>query len=117
MQITYEEFERHLKDVISITELSNALYELGRKYYRENRAGDFSLEFPDLAYNVVELLEKLTNDKYEWIDYWVCELECGTKAEEYGVKDEAGNPIPLKSISDLWNLLVAENERYKKECK
>ena len=111
MQINYEEFERHLKDVISITELSNDIYELGRKYYRENRVGDFSWEFPDLTYNVVELLEKLTNDKCGWIEYWVYELECGKKAEEYGVKDEAGNQIPLTSISDLWNILVAENER------
>lgn len=114
MQITYKEFEKHIKDVVSITELSNALSEIGNKYYRDNGSGEFVFEFPDLSYNVIQLLEMLTNDKQEWIEYWVYELRCGKKANEYDVTDSAGNPVPLATISELWNVLVAQ-ERYFKE--
>lgn len=107
MQITFEQFERHLKDVMLTMEMTNELYDLTEKYSRLRR-GDFDISFPSLIDNMIGLLATLTNDPDEWIEYWVYTLECGKRAEEYNITDENNNPIPLSSIEDLWNLLVSQ---------
>lgn len=105
MKITFEQFEKHLKDIAATLELQENILLLSRDY-NKTHMDEFQLWFPSLVDNVIKLLSSLTNDTGEWIEYWVYELECGKKAEKYNITDENDIPIPLSSIEDLWNLLI-----------
>lgn len=103
-QLTFEEFEKHIMAVIQIIELQDDLFAAGRKI----KGSEFSLSFPTLIDNVIELLGILLNDKYEWISYWMFELYCGSKYKDGMITDRNGENIRLKTIRDLWNLLKEE---------
>ena len=105
--INYEQFERHIKDILKITNFDDGLNEL-TKPFRESGEDFINISFPTLTSNVISLLEILTNDKNEWISYWIYELDCGKKYKEGCVVDANKKNIPLKTIKDLWNILINE---------
>lgn len=106
--ITYEEFERHILDIKAITEFREGLSELSRKFSRNNEE-DADFLFPTLVTNTIDLLAKITDDKFEWIDYFIFELDFGKLSDDFEIKDKDGNDIPLRTIKDLWNIL-SENK-------
>jgi hypothetical protein len=63
----------------------------------------------------IDLLKRLTNDvndegnEYSWIEYFIYELDFGKKYEE-GKVTSYGDNIRLKTSSDLYALLVNNNE-------
>lgn len=109
MNITYEEFENNLKDVVLTMELCDDLYHLADKYNKLH-SGGYEFSFPSLADNIIKLLAIMTGDEQEWIYYWVYDLNCGKDSDKYRVTDKNGNIIPLTSIQNLWNLLVEQAE-------
>jgi len=54
---------------------------------------------------MIKLLQELTNDENDWIDYYIWELEFGDKYKDGCVKINNEN-IPLRKSEDLWNLIV-----------
>jgi hypothetical protein len=54
---------------------------------------------------VVEALGASLNDKDDWIAYWLYELNCGKNAKNGTVKDKNGKNIPIKTLSDLYDLM------------
>lgn len=54
---------------------------------------------------IVSLLTIAMNDKYNWISYWLYDLDCGNKARPNTVKEKTGKNIPCKTIKDLYNLI------------
>ena len=54
---------------------------------------------------MIKLLQELTNDENEWINYFIWELEFGDKYKDGCVKIDNEN-IPLRTSEDLWNLIV-----------
>jgi len=65
-----------------------------------------------LVYSIVELLVDHFKDKSEWISYWIWELGFGEKYVDGSVTldDEI---VPLKTIEDLYNVLVDDYEEAK----
>lgn len=63
---------------------------------------------------VIDLLEFIFNDKNQWIQYWTLELDFGERYEDGDVKGSDGCIIPLKTVDDLYNLLI-ENMKESKE--
>ena len=57
---------------------------------------------------LIYLLKSTMKDSYEWIEYWLYELDCGRKYRPSSAKDADGKPIKLKTISDLYALLKKE---------
>ena len=53
----------------------------------------------------IKLLEELTNDKNEWIQYFIFEKDFGKNYKAGDVFDEEGKEIPLAKKTDLWRLL------------
>lgn len=105
--ITFEQFSKILAAISDMNELQDGLLDCINKYNKkQNEYGD--LYIPSLEDQVVELLKVMFNDKDDWISYWIYELEFGRKADKYTVADENGNNIPLKTIEDLWNLLLED---------
>jgi hypothetical protein len=61
---------------------------------------------------LLNLLKSTMKDTYEWIEYWICELECGKKYRTGSVTYD-GKPIKLKTIADLYALLKKEYKNKK----
>ena len=61
---------------------------------------------------LLNLLKSTMKDAYEWIEYWLYELECGAKYRAGSVTQD-GKPIKLKTIADLYVLLKKEYKNKK----
>lgn len=56
---------------------------------------------------LLNLLKSTMKDTYEWIDYWLYELECGEKYRAGSITQD-GKYIKLRTIADLYALLKKE---------
>lgn len=106
VEITYDEFEKYLKEIESIMRLTDALIDIEVNFHDKAKDKEFSLWFPTMVDSVITLLAKVFDDKEKWIDYWVWELDCGKEYKDGMVTERDGSNIPLKTPSDLWNLLM-----------
>ena len=61
---------------------------------------------------LLNLLKSTMKDTYEWIEYWLYELECGEKYQNDSVLFDK-KPCKLKTIADLYALLKKEYKNKK----
>lgn len=108
--ISYEQFERYMGGIVKRRKLRHGISELTSEYRRTSN--DMTeIELPaDADYDVLSLLALLTDDEDDWIEYWVDELDCGEKYHDGSIVDNHDNPIPCKTIKDLWELLLHVDE-------
>jgi len=67
---------------------------------------DFNyLCFSKYEYIFLDALKEAMNDEYDWIDYFIYELNFGKKAKKDSVT-EKGKNIPIKTIDNLYNLIT-----------
>ena len=109
IMLTYEEFEKHITAIQDQADLQNGLNDAVR-VYNEKHPGLGYIDFPSLAVNVVELLERLMGDQHEWISFWVWELDFGKEYRPGCVTDEHGKEIKLETIRDLYIFLERESK-------
>ena len=108
--ITYQEFEDIIIKIKKIIEFQNSLDNICRMYSRSKKTSDdVGIYLPSLVDDLISLLKKVMNDKYEWIEYWIFEIDFGKKGAG-SAKDENENDIPLFTIKDLWDELCKCNE-------
>lgn len=93
-------FKKHIEDIIKC---SNTFVKI-----EEASCGAIQLwELPLLVSNVTELLSFIMGDNdNDWISYWLWELNFGEDYRPGCVVDSDGKDIPLKTIDDLYDLLV-----------
>ena len=65
---------------------------------------------PMCTETVIDLLKFIFNDKNQWISYWIVELDFGKDYEDGWVTQKDGAVIPLKTVEDLYDLLVKNME-------
>ena len=106
--ITYEFFEKCIKDIEFTHALVNDISECTSRY-NEATLDYAGVSMPTLTEDdLVTLLTIIMNDENDLISYWVYDLECGKEHKLGDCVDDAGNPVPLATIQDLWNALHAE---------
>jgi hypothetical protein len=93
-----EEFKRHLELIQKAYDKETEIMEL------------FDCEgnichTDDLADTIVDLLTDYFEDEDDWINYWLWELEFGTKWKPGYVQIE-GQDVKLQTIEDLYNILM-----------
>lgn len=101
MKITYEVFEKHMRDIINRWRWEDEFHAICRKCPDKS----FNMFIPSMISNLVNLLEYILDDKDEWISYFVYELDCGRRYKEGSVTNADGSLIPLVTIEDLWAIL------------
>lgn len=78
-----------------------------RAAYREAGVDCFDMllggKYENLA---IKILSEAMEDKDDWIGYWMYEIDCGSKAKKDSAQNSNGKPIPIKTIDDLWNILI-----------
>lgn len=103
--ISKDKFIHYMTELKKIEDIGDEIHKALRLLSSSN---DFFLEKP---FNIMlNMLEDLTHDEYGNISYFICELEWGKKAEDDSVSDADGTPIPMKTIEDLYNKLVKDEE-------
>ncbi len=65
--------------------------------------GGFSLNRYETL--VLDVLKLAVDDKNDWISYWIYDLNCGKDAKNKTVTNKQGKNIPIKTISDLWEII------------
>lgn len=109
MMITYDEFNRYMTVIKDEEELQDKITDAVSDYNKKQKTSVY-LEIPSQDGVIVDLLAKILDDKNEWISYWVYELDCGRRYVDGSVTDKDGGIIKLKTIEDLWNLIMSEKE-------
>lgn len=105
-----ESFCRVMDNYKSMWNFTDDLNDLFRKY-----KSDGEVYPPMCTETVIDLLEFIFNDKDQWINYWIFELDFGKNYEDGYVKDEHGEVIALKTAEDLYDLLVRNMKESKEE--
>lgn len=98
MKISYERFERILDKVKQQDDNLAKYYHA----FSQEAIDDLSIANQEL----LEVLMELCDDEKKWIDYWVWELDYGTRYKPGYVTEDGGKlQVPLETKQDLWNLL------------
>lgn len=100
-----ESFYKVIDDYKTMFDFTDEMNELFDKYKT-----DGNIYPPMCTKTVTDLLEFIFNDKNQWISYWIFELDFGKKYEDGLVTQKDGTIIPLKTVEDLYNLLVKNME-------
>ena len=108
-RLSFEDFKRHIRDILLMFELQDKIDDAEIAFNKSESKEEFRFYFPTGADNIIELLSILMDDKYEWIDYWIYELDFGRRADDLVCEDDEGNIIPLHTVEDLW-ALINQNE-------
>lgn len=107
--ITYEEFERYIDSIKMVLDVENSLMAISSDVRTKSKS-EFTLYYPSLISEVIELLGKAVGDKDDWISYYIFELDFGKQSDFLQVKDCSGNIIPLKTTKDLWDIIKTTQE-------
>lgn len=102
----------------------NTIGSLKLQMKHDVKCGDaFSIILPDdhvtlydnsyIINAMIDLLKYLTDDydEYPWIEYFIYELDFGSKYKDGMIKDSEGDIIKLENSSDLYALLVNNSKK------
>lgn len=103
-----ESFCKVMSDYKSMFDFTDDLNQVFDKY-----DSDRDVYPPVCTQTVIDLLEFIFNDEGEWIQYWTFELDFGKRYEDGWVTQKDGTIIPLKTVEDLYDLLVRNMEESK----
>lgn len=106
--ITFNTFERCIKQIKECFEFFDNLYALG--------IDTAELPFDRVCCDLVDLLEiEMGDTRNHWISLFIYNMDFGNRADEVTVMDN-GKEIPLSNTRELWDLLVHEiGEEMRKE--
>lgn len=90
-----------MKELVDIKDCEDGLNEAFKKF-----EPDFNyIGFGRYETLVVDSIKEAMDDKYDWISYWIYDLECGTKAKKKTVTSKDGKNIPIKTLDNLYNII------------
>jgi hypothetical protein len=98
--MTYKTFESLIK----------RLLEIRRDEENLNKAlKQFSPDFNYLCFSkqedlIIDCLKAAMNDEFDYICYWLYELNAGKDAKKDSIR-KGGKNIPIRTIKDLYNIL------------
>ena len=98
-----ETFIKLMTELVSIKKAEDNLIKAFKKFEPEFN----NISFGRYETLVVESLMFGMNDKYNWISYWVYDCDMGKK--DKNVTDKKGQNIPIKTLSNLYDLITNKN--------
>lgn len=110
LSITFDTFERCIKQIKQCFEFFDGLYALG--------IDTMELPLDRVCDDLVDLLETAMGDtRNHWISFFIYNMDFGNRADAVTIMDN-GKEISLSNIEELWELLVHEiGEEMRKEFK
>ena len=115
--MTKERFCKIIKTLQTANDVQDQVNEIYRNS-RENIENDFgnaaALQISHES-TVVFLLKKMLHDEYEYIDYFVYELDYGRKYKKGMITDENGQDIDIHTPKLLYDFISSNGVLYQKE--
>lgn len=100
--VTYKDFCIYLRRIKAIFDFESELAKLSKPTDKD----EFTLFYPTMIDDVVDLLEMIMNDlENHWISYFIYDLNFGEKYKKGDVTID-GDEHPLRNVKDLWELLL-----------
>lgn len=100
--VTYKDFCIYLRRIKAIFDFESELAKLSKPTDKD----EFTLFYPTMIDDVVDLLEMIMNDlENHWISYFIYDLNFGEKYKKGDVTVD-GDECPLRNVKDLWELLL-----------
>lgn len=106
MNITQEEFVRHIEAIKSICDLMETIDDVFARFMEKSRE-EARFEFPTLIDNVIELLKAATNDKDDLIEWFIWDGDFGANRLDAEIN---GEKVTLTDAVDLYDLLERMNK-------
>lgn len=98
--ITREQFHKWMDTIVEATKLLDEI--AACRFFSDEMIDTFGKMF-DIP---VAIVQEAVGDS-DWIPYWLWELDCGEHYDE-GCVDDHGKPVKLKTIDDLYDVIVSE---------
>lgn len=102
--ISKEMFIKYMEEYKNLLEIEEKINDSVRLL--SNDFNGFVLEKHDDL--IVKLLKELVSDKYDYIEYYIYELDWGLKGKNV-IEDENGNKYSLTSLKELYNYITNNN--------
>jgi hypothetical protein len=100
--VTYKDFCTYIRRIKAIFDFESELAKLRKPTDKD----EFTLFYPTMIDDVVDLLEMIMNDlENHWISYYIYDLNFGEKYKKGDVTID-GDEYPLRNVKDLWELLL-----------
>lgn len=99
--LSRNEFRKAINSYKNMWDFYDDINHVFQKYHRD----DSVLPSYELD-TIISLLQFIFDDKEQWISYWICELDFGSKYQDGMIQDKDGNNIQLKTVDDLYDLLT-----------
>jgi hypothetical protein len=100
--VTYKDFCTYIRRIKAIFDFESDLAKLRKPTDKD----EFTLFYPTMIDDVVDLLEMIMNDlENHWISYYIYDLNFGEKYKKGDVTID-GDEYPLRNVKDLWELLL-----------
>ena len=93
-EATYLEFYECMEELRAAMDFYEGLARLG-----------VQLDYIPLENTYVKNLQRLVNDKNDWIPYYIYERDWRKEEGDCVFEHGTGEPIPFKTLEDLWNLI------------
>ena len=103
--ITLQQFKSALSDIKRFQQAQDSINDGFKILGQDSR---IMITEPESV--VVRLLETIFNDKGEWIQYFLYELDWGKKYEDGCITDTDGSFIKLSTIDELYVFLLKEEK-------
>lgn len=102
VRINREDFKKYMEEIIRLTGLEDRVSDVLQEFNNDfNR-----LFFSPYQTLISKILKDAMDDQAGWIDHWIYELDFGKNSERLVAKDKYDEVIPLKTINDLYDLLI-----------
>lgn len=96
--ISKENFIKYIGSLKELQEIEDAINSAGRRL-------DLSIPFSAHKELILEILEDVFQDKKNgWINYYICELDFGSKWHELCILLD-GVDVPMRDASELYDVL------------
>lgn len=106
--VTFKEFEKMLKHIISTSDMVDELYKYHIDFIETDAVG--------LIDHVINLLSKILKDKYETLSWWCWETNFGRDKEMCIIQDvKTEKEVAIDTIEKIWLYLTDEEELWKQQ--
>ena len=99
--LTKERFCKTIRQIQEVYDYSDKL----NHFFEENHIDGYLYE-PTCIEQALGLLAFIFDDKDQWIDYWVYELDFGRRYKEGMITYSNGENISLETAEELYELLA-----------
>lgn len=101
--LSKEKFIEYMNFIKKMNESENRIQEVLQKEITDFRGGFL---YSNYEFMYVKLLKEIMDDKNDWIEYFLYDLDFGAKWETGSVVEMDGTEMPLGTVENLYDLLI-----------